>query len=202
MANVLIINGHQPYPFAPGALNGAFEARARAFFEGQGFAVRTTRVADGWDTDAEIESHRWADVVFVQFPCNWMGVSWRLKQYMDEVYTAGMDGRLCAGDGRSRTDPSTQYGSGGTLGGTRYMFSVTFNAPAESFGDPEQLFFEGRSVDDLLWPMHLNMRFFAAEPLPTFSCHDVMKNPQIEKDFARFDAHLTAAFAADEETHR
>ena len=202
MANVLIINGHQPYPFAPGRLNAAFEERARAFFEGRGWAVRATRVADDWEVDTEIEHHRWADVIFMQFPCNWMGVSWRFKQYMDAVYTFGMDGRLCAGDGRSRTDPQKQYGTGGTLTGTRYMLSVTFNAPRACFDDPEQVFFEGRSVDDLMWPMHLNMRFFDVAPLPTFSAHDVMKNPDVEQDFVRFEAHLKAAFAAEPEMER
>jgi modulator of drug activity B len=32
-------------------------------------------------------------------------------------------------------------------------------------------------------------------PLPTFAAFDVMKNPEIEADFARFDAHLGAVFA-------
>ena len=32
-------------------------------------------------------------------------------------------------------------------------------------------------------------------PLPTFAALDVMKNPQIDTDFARFDAHLDAVLA-------
>ena len=51
-----------------------------------------------------------------------------------------------------------------------------------------------RAVDDLFWPMHLNFKFFGMEPLPSFACFDVMKNPEIESDFARFDAHLSALF--------
>jgi modulator of drug activity B len=31
--------------------------------------------------------------------------------------------------------------------------------------------------------MHLNFKFFGMEPLPTFACFDVMKNPDIENDF-------------------
>jgi modulator of drug activity B len=31
-------------------------------------------------------------------------------------------------------------------------------------------------------------------PLPSFAIYDVMKDPQIEADFARFDAHLAAVF--------
>ena len=83
---------------------------------------------------------------------------------MDQVYTAGMDGRLCAGDGRSREDESKQYGSAGTLTGKKYMLSITYNAPREAFDDPDQAFFGGRGVDDLFWPMHLNFKFFGMTP--------------------------------------
>ena len=41
-----------------------------------------------------------------------MGVPWSFKKYIDLVYSAGTDGRLCDGDGRTRSDPSRQYGSG------------------------------------------------------------------------------------------
>lgn len=67
--------------------------------------------------------------------------------------------------------------------------SLTFNAPAGAFDDPEG-FFEGRSVDDLFWPMHLNFKFFGMQALPTFAAFDVMKNPDVETDFERFRAHL------------
>jgi len=31
-------------------------------------------------------------------------------------------------------------------------------------------------------------------PLKTFACHDVMKNPDIENDFIRFEKHLNNLF--------
>ncbi len=198
MANILIINGHQPYPFSEGRLNAALVERARAQLTAWGHTLRVTSVAEGYAIEAEIESHRWADTIIMQFPANWMGVPWSLKKYMDEVYSAGMDGRLCDGDGRSRKDPSRQYGSGGTLSGRSYMLSLTFNSPAEAFDDPGQYLFGGRSVDDLMFPQHMNFRFFDMTPLPTFAAYDVMKNPQIEADFARFDAHLASHFAPAE----
>ncbi len=194
MANILIINGHQPYPISEGRLNAAFVERAEAQLTAWSHEVRITRVAEGYDVEAEIENHRWADTVILQFPVNWMGVPWSLKKYMDEVYSAGMDGRLSNGDGRSRKDPALQYGSGGTLSGRTYMLSLTFNAPAEAFDDTDQYLFGGRSVDDLMMPQHMNFRFFDMTPLPTFAAYDVMKNPQVEADFARFDAHLAANF--------
>ena len=190
MKNVFLINAHEYYPFSEGKLNTALFERARAHFEATGCEIRTTSMKDEWDVDQEIEKHCWADLIFLQSPVNWMGVPWSFKKYMDHVYSFGMDGRLCDGDGRTRSDASRQYGSGGTLSGKNYLLSLTLNAPADAFGDPKQIFFEGKTLDDLYWPMHLNFRFFDMKPLPTFACFDVMKNPSIEEDFARFDAHL------------
>ena len=194
MDKVLIINGHQPYPFAKGDLNRALADRMQWFFEARGAEVRVTETAEAYDVETEIANHQWADTIVMQFPVNWMGVPWSFKKYMDYVYSFGMDGRLCDGDGRTRTDPSKQYGSGGTLTGKRYMLSLTFNAPCECFNDPSQTFFEGKSPDDLFWPMHLNFRFFGMEPLPTFACYDVMKNPDIENDLVRYHEHLVSLF--------
>lgn len=192
MKNVLIINGHQPYPFSEGRLNQAFVDRAAAFAETHGASVRVVRTADPYDVEAEIKAHQEADVIVMQFPVNWMGVPWSMKKYMDEVYTAGMDGRLCAGDGRTSQAPKAGYGTGGALRGRKYMLSLTFNAPVEAFGDPAEPLFKGRSVDDLMLPMHANAAFFGLDALPTYAAHDVMKDPQIEADLERFDAHLEA----------
>lgn len=74
------------------------------------------------------------------------------------------------------------------------MLSVTANAPREAFNDPSQGFFAGRSEDDLLLPMHLNFKWLGLEKMPTFLAYDVMKNPEIDSDFARFDVHLTKHF--------
>lgn len=198
MQRVLIINGHQPYPFAKGRLNATLVRIAQEHLIARGYDVELTAVAEGWDVDTEVERHQRADAILMQLPVNWMGVSWSLKKYMDEVYTAGMDGRLCRGDGRTGPDQDQLYGLGGALIDARYMLSLTFNAPQGAFENPAAPFFEGRTVDDLLWPMHLNMRFFGLQPLPTFSAHDVMKNPNIDADLARFRAHLNAHFPTQE----
>ncbi|WP_170448091.1 NAD(P)H-dependent oxidoreductase [Ruegeria arenilitoris] len=194
MSKILIVNGTQPYEFAPGRLNASLVQRAQYALTGMGHEVRVTTVAEEYDINAEIDAHVWADVVIMQFPVNWMGVPWVFKKYLDEVYTAGMDGRLLAGDGRTAEAPEANYGTGGLLHGTKYMLSVTFNAPREAFDNPTEPFFAGASVDDLLWPMHLNAKFLAMQPLPTFAAFDVMKNPRIEQDFQRFDAHLKQHF--------
>lgn len=195
MANVLIINGHQPYPFSEGKLNAALTERAQDFFEERGDVVRVTRTAAQYDVETEVANHVWADLIVMQFPVNWMGVPWSFKKYQDEVYTAGMDGRLCHRDGRTSEAPKANYGNGGSLQGTRYMLSLTFNAPEEAFNDEAEYLFQGRSVDDLMMPQHMNARFFGMEAVPTFAAYDVMKNPDIDNDFARFDAHLNRVFA-------
>lgn len=194
MSNIFILNGTQPYAFAPGKLNASFVERATRLLTDMGHTVRMTASAAGFDANTEVENHQWADTVIMQFPVNWMGTPWSFKKYMDEVYTAGMDGRLCNGDGRTVDAPKKNYGMGGTLAGTRYMLSCTLNAPSEAFDDPSEPFFSGISLDDLLAPVHLNAKFFGMTPLPTFAAHDVMKNPDLEQDFARFDAHLTNHF--------
>jgi modulator of drug activity B len=123
-----------------------------------------------------------------------MGLPWSLKRYLDEVYTAGMDGRLARGDGRTRSDARKQYGSGGSMHDTSYMLSVTLNAPKAAFGDPKQNLFKGRTLDDLLAPVHINFAFFGMKPLSTFASYDVSKAPTIESDLLAFDRHLECAF--------
>jgi len=190
MANLLIINGHGPHPASPGRLNATLVERARAYGERQGAQVNVRTAASEYDVDAEVDAHLWADVIVYQFPLNSFGTPWVLKKYIDEVGTAGMDGRLARGDGRSRKAPKANYGAGGRMGGQAYMASVTLNAPQEAFGDPGEFLLEGASLEDLLLPFHVNARFFGLSPLATFSAFDVQKNPEIASDLARFDDHL------------
>ena len=194
MKKIFIINGHQPSPISEGKLNASLVARYRNYFEQKGAEVRMTKTSERYDIDEEVSKHQWADLLILQYPVNWMGVPWGLKKYQDEVYSAGLDGRLCNSDGRDVSAPKENYGMGGVLTGTKYMVSLTFNAPREAFGDPKQDFFKGHSVDDLIWQTHLNMKFFGMKPLPTYAAHDVFKNPEIEKDFQRLEAHLNAVF--------
>ena len=193
MKNVLILNAHHYYPFSEGKLNAALIEKADAFFKAKGYQTRVVNTQDEFDVETELENHQWADIVFLQSPINWMGMTWSFKKYMDEVYTAGMGGALCHGDGRHQDNPKANYGKGGTLTNTQYMMSLTLNAPAESFADAAD-FFEGKSVDDLVFPMHMNFKFFGMQALPTFACYDVMKNADIESDFARFEKHLNENF--------
>lgn len=142
--------------------------------------------------DAEVAKHQWADTVIMQFPVYWMGAPWSFKKNMDEVYAAGMDGRLCNGDDRTADAPKANYGMSGSLTGTHYMLSCTLNARAEAFDGTDEPFFAGTGIDDQLAPVQLSAKFFAMTPLPTFAAHDVIKNAEVERDLVQFDAHLAA----------
>ncbi|GAB6260846.1 NAD(P)H-dependent oxidoreductase [Photobacterium sp. R1] len=194
MSNILIINAHQAYPFSEGRLNQTLMDRAATLLTAKGHQTRVVTMENDYDVQQEVENHKWADIIILQTPVFWMGVPWIFKKYMDEVYTAGMDGSLCTGDGRSSADPKKNYGTGGTVQGKKYMLSLTFNAPAEAFGNPDEYLFQGKSVDDLFFPIHMSFRFFGMTPLETFVCYDVLKNPDIENDLTRFDAHLERCF--------
>lgn len=191
--NVLIINAHQYYPFSEGKLNAALIDRAIIILKEKGYDTRIVSMNDVYDVEEQLALHQWADIIFLQTPVNWMGVPWSFKKYMDEVYTAGMGGALCNGDGRKEEAPKKNYGSGGTLTKSKYMISLTLNAPEESFND-EAEFFNGKSVDDLMLPVHMNFKFFGIKPMPTFASFDVMKNADVENDFKRFEAHINEHF--------
>ena len=198
MSNILIIDGHQPWPFAPGRLNRSLAAIARETVTSMGHEAHITTVSDGWDTDEEIARHQWADVIIYQFPVNSMSVPWILKKYIDEIGSLGLDGRLAVSDGRRSEAPDKNYGTGGRMQDKSYMLSVTFNAPEAAFNNASDAFFGGMSVDDLLRPVHLNAKFYGMRPLASFAAFDVVKTPDIEADFHRFRAHLRQQIAPSE----
>lgn len=193
MKNVFIINAHQKYPFSEGKLNAAYTEKAIQFFSSNGLEVRSISMEESYDPAEQVANFKWADLIFLQTPINWMGVSWSFKKYIDEVFSLGMMGELSNGDGRTQNAPKKNYGLGGKLK-AKYMFSITANAPKEAFNNAEETFFNGISEDDLFLPMHLNFKWMGLEKLPTFMAYDVMKNPDIENDFERFDAHLKQNF--------
>ena len=202
MKNILILNAYQDYPFTGGKLNRSLAERAAHWLRAQGFTLRVVETQNGWDVDTELRNHRWADTIILQSPVNWMGLPWSFKKYMDEVYTAGMDGQLCDGDGRNSGDSGLAYGAAGTLNGMRYMLSLTFNAPADAFDNEAAYLFQGRGVDDLFYPVHMNFRFFGMQAIETFACYDVIKNPTVESDLERLEQHLNRHFTEQHDEQR
>ncbi|WP_174869180.1 NAD(P)H-dependent oxidoreductase [Pectobacterium polaris] len=193
MQNILLINAGKSFAHSKGELNHTLTDVAASFLRDKGHDVRVTAVDNGYDIEQEIQNYLWADTIIYQMPGWWMDTPWILKKYIDEVFTAG-HGSLYASDGRSRSDASKKYGSGGLLQGRKYMLSLTWNAPLEAFNDPEQ-FFHGVGVDGVYLPFHKANQFIGLSPLPTFICNDVMKEPDVPTYLANYRQHLDEHFS-------
>ncbi|MDD2785045.1 MAG: NAD(P)H-dependent oxidoreductase [Sulfuricurvum sp.] len=180
MKNVLLLNLHQKYEgFANGNLTRDLINEARSFFTSQGYAVRESAIDEGYDVAEELEKFQWADVFFVQSPVYWMGLPWLAKKYGDEVFSGGNGTVTFVNDGRSN---GGNYGSGGLMKGKRYMLSFTYNCPTSEFNNTNG-FFEGMSVDQANIALHKLFQFCGAEPLKSYSVHDVYK-PEFKFDEA------------------
>lgn len=196
MANILIINAGKAFAHSYGELNQTLTDVAYAALRQNEHSVHITDVDQGYDVEAEVNKYLWADTVIYQMPAWWMGAPWILKKYIDEVFTAG-HGRLYANDGRSRIDASKKYGSGGLLQGKTYLLSVTWNAPLSAFDAPDD-FFAGAGVDGVYLPLHKANEFLGMRGLPSFICNDVIKQPDIAGDIARYRQHLATYLPANQ----
>ena len=54
--------------------------------------------------------------------------------------------------------------------------------------------FDGAGVDAVYLHFHKANEFLGIQPLPTFICNDVVKNPQVERFLADYTAHLQRVF--------
>ena len=193
MKNILLINGAKTFAHSNGQLNDTLTELAQEVLSGLGHRVQVTRADSEYDAKAEVEKFLWADTVIYQMPGWWMGAPWTVKKYIDDVFTEG-HGSLYANDGRSRSDASKKYGSGGLIHDKNYMLSLTWNAPMDAFNDAEQ-FFHGVGVDGVYLPFHKANQFLGMQTLPTFIVNDVIKAPEVEAYMAQYRDHLTQVFA-------
>lgn len=189
---VLLINTHLTYPnWSEGTLNTSFHQIAKTYFEENNYEILETKVEDGYDADEEVEKHLQADIIILQTPVNWFSAPWIYKKYIDEVFNSGgRSQKFLADDGRTREDPSRQYGTGGNLQGKKFMISATWNAPAAAFDDPNQVLFQGRSTADFFIHITSNYRFCGVEILPDYNCYDIYKEGDITKDLENYPKHL------------
>ena len=120
-----------------------------------------------------------------------MSVPWIAKKYIDETFTQG---RHYSSDGRSRTDASKLYGSGGLLQGKKYMLSLTYNCPASAFDNKSSLF-DGMSLDQAHVAVHKTFQFCGLEPLETYAVHDIFKGDlDLNAELEKFEKVLTKNF--------
>lgn len=195
MKNVLILNGHQYYAhIAEGKLTQTYIDAAEAFLTSKGFNIKHSKAESDYNPLEEVEKFKWADYFIIQYPVYWMGAPWMMKKYIDEVFSAGTNNGIYASDGRSRSDASKRYGSGGLMQGKKYMLSLTYNCPTSEFGNKEG-FFDGLSLDEANIATHKTWQFCGAEPMETYSVHDIFKGDlDIEAEKAKFIKTLTHNF--------
>ena len=192
MKKILIINGHQYYDVvALGELTKNYIDKADNFFESNKFEVKHTHIEKGYSIEEECEKFEWADYIILQFPVYWMGLPWITKKYFDEVL---VQGRQYASDGRSRSDASKTYGSGGLLQGRKYMLSLTYNCPLSEF-DNKDGFFDGLSLDEAHISTHKIFQFCGLKPLETYSVHDIFKGDlDLNSELVKFENVLKKNF--------
>jgi len=195
MKKALVINAYEAYEgIGEGRLNQSLCQIAEETLIKKGYQVKTTILEKGYVLEDELEKNIEADLIFVQFPVYWFSSPALFKKYIDVVYGfAYANGFLCKGDGRTRSDLSKKYGSGGLKNGSKYMISTTWNAPVDAFNDTDQ-FFEGKNVDEVLIGMHKTYQFFGMEALPSFGMYNIFKEDTIGDDIALFKKHVENIF--------
>jgi modulator of drug activity B len=190
---ILIINTHLTYPgWSEGKLNLAFMDAAKAFFTTRGHPVIETWVERGYQPEEEVAKHRAVDLVILQMPVNWFGAPWIYKKYADEVFNAGFATKLLLeGDGRTRSNPSRQYGTGGKMQGRKFMICATWNAPRDAFDNPDGVLMGGKGTADLLLGITANYKFCGYDILPDYGAYDIFKQASdIPAALAGYPRHL------------
>jgi modulator of drug activity B len=195
---VLLINTHLTYPnWTEGTLNNSFFQIAKEFFREKGFKILETQIEDGYDASEEVEKHLEADIVILQTPVNWFGAPWIYKKYVDEVFNVALaTKKMLDDDGRTRSDLTKQYGTGGHMQGKKFMICATWNAPKEAFDNPHQKLFAGKGLADIFLPITSNYRFCGYDIIDSYNCFDIFKRErdEIAKDIENYPKHLESVF--------
>ncbi|MBE6449929.1 MAG: NAD(P)H-dependent oxidoreductase [Alphaproteobacteria bacterium] len=181
MSKILIIDGHQSYTFSKGLLSETLAKKIKDVLS-EKHKIKHTVLEKKYDIKKEQEKFLWADTIIYQFPVFWFGAPALLKQYMQDVFEYGI----------FFTTSDAGYGKGGLLKEKTYMFSTTWNSPLNAFGNG---FLEDISTpDDMLVALHYTHRFLGMKKLPSFSCHDVLKNPDVKAYLTALERHLNLIF--------
>ncbi|WP_223558489.1 NAD(P)H-dependent oxidoreductase [Chryseobacterium lathyri] len=195
MKKVLIINAGQNFGHSGGKYNDTIAENTLAVLKKfENIEVKTTQIANGFDKDEEVKKFVWADFIIYHTPIWWFQLPNGFKKYIDEVFTAGHTKGIYMSDGRKAENPEINYGTGGMLGGRKYMVTTSWNAPETAFTLPGE-FFNETSVDNgPLFGFHKMNAFVSLEKMGSFHFHDVEKNANIERDMKLYRDHIEQVF--------
>ena len=181
MKKVFIINGGQTFAHSGGKFNQTVQSWTEEYLsKNTNYEVKTTNINDQIDLQTEVEKFVWADLIIYHTPVWWFQIPNGFKKYIDDVFTQGHQNGIYRSDGRTRTNPDINYGTGGLLHGRKYLLTTSWNAPATAFTLPGE-FFEETSVDDgVMFGFHKMNKFVGMNPLDSFHFHDVEKGATSE----------------------
>lgn len=195
MKKVLIINGGQNFGHSGGKYNDTIAENTLEVLKKFGnIEVKTTQVSEGFDKDEEVKKFVWADFIIYHTPIWWFQLPNGFKKYIDEVFTAGHAKGIYMSDGRKAENPEINYGTGGMLGGRKYMVTTSWNAPETAFTLPGEFFSETSVDNGPLFGFHRMNAFVSLEKMESFHFHDVEKNANIERDMKLYRTHLEHVF--------
>jgi modulator of drug activity B len=181
MKKIFIINGGQEFAHSGGKFNQTVTDWTIEYLtQNPQYEVKTTAIQAEIDLNQEVDKFVWADLIIYHTPVWWFQLPNLFKKYIDDVFTAGHNKGIYKSDGRSRTNPDINYGTGGLLHGRKYMLTTSWNAPATAFTLPGE-FFNETSVDDgVMFGFHKMNKFVGMEKLNGFHFHDVEKGATSE----------------------
>lgn len=195
MKKVFIINGGQNFGHSGGKYNQTIADNTLKVLKQFGnVEIKITNINEGYDNNEEVQKFVWADYIIYHTPIWWFQLPNGLKKYIDEVFTAGHATGIYMNDGRTSDNPKINYGTGGMLGGRKYMVTTSWNAPETAFTLPGE-FFNETSVDNgPLFGFHRMNAFVSLEKMEGFHFHDVEKNADVKRDMKRYREHLVSVF--------
>ncbi|MBK3497425.1 NAD(P)H-dependent oxidoreductase [Viridibacillus sp. YIM B01967] len=183
MDKILLVDGHDQYERAQGTLTQSLAKVIQSDLSTE-YEIQTTIVKEGYEVDKEIEKFLWADCIVIQTPIYWFSIPGLLKKYFDDIFLP----KVFFAKG-------PELGRGGLLKEKKYMFSVTWGVKKTSFASTEPTaFLEGKTEDEVLFPVHKTFEYCGMQQLPTFSLYGAMKERVIEEDLNQIQAHLKKIF--------
>ncbi len=192
---IFVINGGQHFAHSGGKFNKTLADWTCDYFKNQlGAEIQLTDINEPYIPEEEVRKFVWADLIIYHTPVWWFQLPYKLKEYIDLVFTAGHQNGIYKNDGRSRSNdnPKLHYGTGGLLHGRKYMLTTSWNAPIEAFTVKGE-FFEQHNVDEILIGAHKMNQFVGLSPIEGFHFHEMEKGvtPEtIEKDKKDYLTHL------------